>query len=112
MAGREHEEEEEEEDREGYDPGSAPPQLSNGTGASSPQDGREAAGSAAQQENGVPLEAVPAPTAVVAATPVLPSMPQGVTLSSIIMDEVMGAVHRTIWVKSACRLLSLPLWSL
>ena len=45
---------------------------------------------AAQRENGVQSAPASVATAVVSATPVLPSMPQGVTLSNIIMDEVTG----------------------
>ena len=68
----------------------SPGQLSNGTGAA-PQGSREATVPvAAQRENGVQSAPASVATAVVSATPVLPSMPQGVTLSNIIMDEVTG----------------------
>ena len=95
-AGREKEEEEGAE-REAHKNGS-PGQLSNGTGAS-PQGSREATLPAVtQQENGVPSEAVSVATAVVSATPVLPSMPQGVTLSNIVMDEVTGVFRILVLV--------------
>ncbi|XP_070206912.1 GRB10-interacting GYF protein 2-like isoform X2 [Littorina saxatilis] len=63
-------------------------QLSNGT-VPSPRQGSGGPSSPAppQQENGVSAQVASLVAAAVSAAPMLPSMPQGVTLANIIMDE-------------------------